>query len=210
MAITGFDTANTVTVDTAHKLTCTTNGGNPLPDLSWYKGKFRRRIFTGYYGKKSVSNILPRKIGLSWTKITQNAKETSSGNKYSHTVKCKIVWVQRNIQLKENLPNYNQYFLFSFLFKHVFILNKSYDYDQWNQEPNISYIRIQLFLIGSTQLTNVGELRAIGKIRSLEYQFIAKPEDNAALYKCKASHANVPEPHKEVNITVSVYCKYKS
>nr|QRF78300.1 nephrin [Membranipora membranacea] len=95
MSITGYDSARTVVVDTAHRLTCTTTGGNPLPDLTWYSG--------------------------------------------------------------------------------------------------------------STKLTNVGTMRETGNIRSLEYQFIATPKDNGAVYKCVASHANVPEPHSETNITVNVF-----
>lgn len=50
-------------------------------------------------------------------------------------------------------------------------------------------------------------MRETGNIRSLEYQFIATPKDNGAVYKCVASHANVPEPHSETNITVNVFCK---
>ena len=54
----------------------------------------------------------------------------------------------------------------------------------------------------------MGTLRETGNIRSLEYQFIAKPKDNGAVYKCVASNANVPEPHREESITVAVFCKY--
>ena len=69
---------------------------------------------------------------------------------------------------------------------------------------------ISAVVAGDKLITSgVGDPETVGKTRSVQLSFVAKPIDNGATYKCVASSAATASPVKQAFKNVSVNCKYE-
>lgn len=74
---------------------------------------------------------------------------------------------------------------------------------------NIIYDTKFYYNSGSRKLSsNVGDLITQSQLRTRELSFIARPQNNGAVFKCVASSDATAEPVREESRNITVYCKY--